>query len=196
MDNAFSPMAGNFADRYGRKPLFVLGLSLFSLSNFSAALADDLMLLFVSRLIGGIGSAALVPSIMAYAADITTNEQRTKAMSYIGASMSSGFIIGPGVGGLLAEFGMRTPFFASACIGVLAMIGSMVFLPESLSLEHRLTRQQSRDKKPNVFLQLALSIKSRFFVLLFLVFVLIFGLTHFDAIFSFIRGSELWLYQP
>lgn len=183
MDNAFSPMAGNFADRYGRKPLIVLGLSLFSLSNFSAALADDLMLLFVSRLIGGIGSAALVPSIMAYAADIATNEQRTKAMSYIGASMSSGFIIGPGVGGLLAEFGMRTPFFASACIGVLAMIGSMVFLPESLSLEHRMTRQQSRDKKPNVFLQLALSIKSRFFVLLFLVFVLTFGLTHFDAIY-------------
>ncbi|WP_419877500.1 MFS transporter [Brevibacillus centrosporus] len=90
-------MAGNFADRYGRKPLIVLGLSLFSLSNFSAALADDLMLLFVSRLIGGISSAALVPSIMAYAADIATNEQRTKAMSYIGASMSSGFIIGPGV---------------------------------------------------------------------------------------------------
>jgi len=139
--------------------------------------------LFVSRLIGGAGSAALVPSIMAYAADITTSEQRTKAMSYIGASMSSGFIIGPGVGGLLAEFGMRAPFFASACIGVLAMLGSMIVLPEPLSLETRMRRQQATIKKPNVFVQLALSIKSRFFVLLFLVFALTFGLTHFEAIY-------------
>lgn len=179
----FSPIAGNLADKYGRKPMIVLGLGLFALSNLCAAIADNLWFLFVSRLIGGAGSAALVPSIMAYAADITTNEQRTKAMSYIGASMSSGFIIGPGVGGLLAEFGMRAPFFASACIGVLAMLGSMIVLPEPLSLETRLRRQQSTVKKPNVFVQLALSIKSRFFVLLFLVFALTFGLTHFEAIY-------------
>lgn len=179
----FSPIAGNLADKYGRKPMIVLGLGLFALSNLCAAIADNLWFLFVSRLIGGAGSAALVPSIMAYAADITTNEQRTKAMSYIGASMSSGFIIGPGVGGLLAEFGMRAPFFASACIGVLAMLGSMIVLPEPLSLETRLRRQQSTVKKPNVFVQLARSIKSRFFVLLFLVFALTFGLTHFEAIY-------------
>nr|WP_235615711.1 MFS transporter [Brevibacillus reuszeri] len=179
----FSPIAGNLADKYGRKPMIVLGLGLFALSNLCAAIADNLWFLFLSRLIGGAGSAALVPSIMAYAADITTNEQRTKAMSYIGASMSSGFIIGPGVGGLLAEFGMRAPFFASACIGVLAMLGSMIVLPEPLSLETRLKRQQSTVKKPNVFVQLALSIKSRFFVLLFLVFALTFGLTHFEAIY-------------
>lgn len=179
----FSPIAGNLADKYGRKPMIVLGLGMFALSNLCAAIADNLWFLFLSRLIGGAGSAALVPSIMAYAADITTNEQRTKAMSYIGASMSSGFIIGPGVGGLLAEFGMRAPFFASACIGVLAMLGSMIVLPEPLSLETRLKRQQSTVKKPNVFVQLALSIKSRFFVLLFLVFALTFGLTHFEAIY-------------
>ncbi|WP_312111916.1 MFS transporter [Brevibacillus reuszeri] len=179
----FSPIAGNLADKYGRKPMIVLGLGLFALSNLCAAIADNLWFLFLSRLIGGAGSAALVPSIMAYAADITTNEQRTKAMSYIGASMSSGFIIGPGVGGLLAEFGMRAPFFASACIGVLAMLGSMIVLPEPLSLETRLRRQQTNMKKPNVFVQLALSIKSRFFVLLFLVFALTFGLTHFEAIY-------------
>ncbi|MGG4498179.1 MFS transporter [Brevibacillus reuszeri] len=179
----FSPIAGNLADKYGRKPMIVMGLGLFALSNLCAAIADNLWFLFLSRLIGGAGSAALVPSIMAYAADITTNEQRTKAMSYIGASMSSGFIIGPGVGGLLAEFGMRAPFFASACIGVLAMLGSMIVLPEPLSLETRLRRQQTNVKKPNVFVQLALSIKSRFFVLLFLVFALTFGLTHFEAIY-------------
>ncbi|MGG1663757.1 MFS transporter [Brevibacillus sp. NRS-1366] len=179
----FSPIAGNIADKRGRKPMIVIGLSLFAISNLLAAIADQLWLLFVSRLIGGVGSAALVPSIMAYVADITTNDQRTKAMSYLGASMSSGFIIGPGVGGLLAEFGIRAPFYASACVGLLAMVCSILLLPESLSLETRLLRQQSSEKKPNIFLQIALSIKSRYFVLLFLVFALTFGLTHFEAIY-------------
>lgn len=179
----FSPIAGNIADKYGRKPMIVLGLCLFAASNLLAAVADQLWLLYLSRLIGGVGSAALVPSIMAYVADITTSDQRTKAMSYLGASMSSGFIIGPGIGGLLAEFGIRAPFYASAGIGLLAMICSILLLPEPLSVETRRLRQQSTEKKPNIFLQLALSIRSRYFVLLFLVFALTFGLTHFEAIY-------------
>ncbi|MGV2686676.1 MFS transporter, partial [Clostridium perfringens] len=88
----FSPLAGNLSDRYGRKPMIIIGLILFAISNLLAAFAGDLTLLFVSRLIGGIGSAALIPSIIAYIADITADEQRSKAMSWLGASMTSGFI--------------------------------------------------------------------------------------------------------
>ncbi|GIP25776.1 multidrug resistance protein 2 [Paenibacillus sp. J23TS9] len=179
----FSPIAGNLSDKYGRKPMIVVGLMLFALSNLLAAFAGDLSLLFVSRLIGGIGSAALVPSIMAYVADITTDDQRSKAMSWLGASMSSGFIIGPGVGGLLAEFGIKGPFYASACIGLLAMGCSLKMLPESLSPEIRLMRQQSIERRESVFRELALSVKSRYFILLLIVFASTFGLTHFEAIF-------------
>ncbi|WP_136606026.1 MFS transporter [Paenibacillus dokdonensis] len=179
----FSPIAGNLSDKYGRKPMIVAGLILFALSNLLAAFAGDLSLLFVSRLIGGIGSAALVPSIMAYVADITTDDQRSKAMSWLGASMSSGFIIGPGVGGLLAEFGIKGPFYASACIGLLAMGCSLKMLPESLSPEIRLMRQQSVERRESVFRELALSVKSRYFILLLIVFASTFGLTHFEAIF-------------
>ncbi|WP_045521306.1 MFS transporter [Neobacillus niacini] len=179
----FSPIAGDFSDKYGRKPMIVVGLCLFVISNLLAAAADHFSLFLVSRLIGGMGSAALVPSIMAYVVDITTEEQRPRAMSFLGASMSSGFIIGPGLGGLLAEFGNRAPFFASASIGLLAVICCLPLLPESRSVGVRLVHLKSKPKRENIFHQLAQSVKSRYFILLFMIFALSFGLTHFEAIY-------------
>ncbi|MBB3128269.1 DHA1 family multidrug resistance protein-like MFS transporter [Paenibacillus rhizosphaerae] len=179
----FSPFAGNLSDRYGRKPMIITGLILFALSNLLAAFAGDLTLLFVSRLVGGIGSAALVPAIIAYVADITEDARRSKAMSWLGASMTSGFIIGPGVGGLLAEWGIKMPFFASASVGLLAMICSMWMLPEPLSPDIRRLRQSVQDKKDHIFRQIGLSVRSRYFILLLIVFAMTFGLTHFEAIF-------------
>ncbi len=179
----FSPIAGEFSDKYGRKPMIVVGLCLFVISNLLAAVADHFSLFLVSRLIGGMGSAALVPSIMAYVVDITTEEQRPRAMSFLGASMSSGFIIGPGLGGLLAEFGTRAPFFGSASIGLLSVICCLPFLPESQSVEARHMHLKSKPKKENIFRQLAQSVKSRYFTLLLMIFALTFGLTHFEAIY-------------
>ncbi|WP_079909557.1 MFS transporter [Paenibacillus sp. 32352] len=179
----FSPIAGNLSDKYGRKPMILAGLFLFALSNLIAAVAGDLSLLFLSRLIGGIGSAALVPSIMAYVADITTNDQRGKAMSLLGTAMTSGFIIGPGAGGLLAELGIRFPFYASVGIGLLAMLCSLKLLPESTTADQRLMQRESKNKKENILRQIILSVRSKYFILLLMVFALTFGLMHFEAIF-------------
>lgn len=66
--------------------------------------------LFV-RVLGGISAAFIMPAVTAYVADITTTEDRPKAMGYVSAAISTGFIIGPGVGGFIADYGIRMPFF-------------------------------------------------------------------------------------
>lgn len=174
----FSPVAGNVSDKYGRKPMIIVGLLLFAFSNLIGALASNFTIFLLARFIGGMGSAALVPSIMAYIVDITTEEKRTKAMSFLGASMSSGFIVGPGLGGVLAELGTRVPFYTSAMVGLLAAISCLMILPESQRASQHIATTL---KKENIFIQLVQSIKSPYFILLFMVFSLTFGLAHFET---------------
>ncbi|GIP41086.1 tetracycline resistance MFS efflux pump [Paenibacillus sp. J31TS4] len=179
----FSPIGGEWSDKYGRKIMIVSGLALFSISNLLFALASELWLLYLSRLIGGIGAAAMIPAMMAYVADTTTEEQRGKGMGLLGAAMSLGFVIGPGIGGLLAAFGLRTPFFVSAGFGLLAMIGSLLVLPETLTKAKMREHREAVVKKESIFLQFARSFKAPYFILLLLVFTLTFGLANFETIF-------------
>lgn len=97
--------------------------------------------------------------------------------------MSLGFVIGPGVGGLLAELGVRAPFYVSTGIGLLAAIGSQLFIPESLSMEAMMKARSAKEKRENIWKQFGKSYKSSYFVLLILVFTLTFGLINFEAVF-------------
>ena len=126
----FSPIAGDLSDRFGRKKIIVFGLILFSLSQFIFAFSQQLVLLFISRAIGGMGAAFLIPSMMAFVADITTVENRAKGMGRLGASMSLGFVVGPGIGGFLAAFGVKAPFYIAGSVAAIAVILSIFFLKE------------------------------------------------------------------
>lgn len=179
----FSPIAGEWSDKYGRKIMIVTGMGLFTISNLVFAMADQIWLLYLSRLIGGVGAAAMIPSMMAYIADVTSVEKRGKGLGLLGAAMSLGFVIGPGIGGFLAEFGIRAPFYVSAGVAALALIGSLIFLPESLSKEKQLAKRQVRVKRESIFKQFVLSFKAPYFILLLLIFALTFGLANFEAIF-------------
>ncbi|MBD2869410.1 MFS transporter [Paenibacillus arenilitoris] len=179
----FSPIAGELSDKYGRKIMIVAGLLLFTVSNLVFAVAEQIPLLYLSRLIGGVGAAAMIPAMLAYVADITSEESRGKGLGLLGASMSLGFVIGPGIGGFLAEFGFRTPFYVSAAVGALATIGSLLFVPESLSREARAAARAAIVKRDNIFKQFAKSFKASYFILLVLIFSLTFGLANFEAIF-------------
>ncbi|MCU6796697.1 MULTISPECIES: MFS transporter [Paenibacillus] len=179
----FSPIAGEWSDKYGRKIMIVTGMGLFTISNLVFAMADQIWLLYLSRLIGGVGAAAMIPSMMAYIADVTSVEKRGKGLGLLGAAMSLGFVIGPGIGGFLAEFGIRAPFYVSAGVAALALIGSLIFLPESLSKEKQLATRQVRVKRESIFKQFVLSFKAPYFILLLLIFALTFGLANFEAIF-------------
>lgn len=180
----FSPLAGELSDRHGRKVIIVSGICLFTVSQLVFGLAQELWLLYISRLVGGAGIAFMVPPIMAYVADITGEEDRGKSLGWVGAAMSLGFVIGPGLGGLLSEYGLRFPFYAASAVGGLSMVLSMMLLPETLSEEAQLASRSSKNSQVNIYRQFASSFRASYFGLLLLTFILTFGLASFDAVFG------------
>ncbi|WP_136608336.1 MFS transporter [Paenibacillus dokdonensis] len=180
----FSPLAGEWSDKYGRKRMIVLGLLLFTLSQFLFAIANVMWMLYISRFLGGIGAAMMVPAMMAYVADSTTEDTRGKGLGMLGAAMSLGFVIGPGIGGFLADFGLRAPFYISALIAAIATILSFFMLKETLSEERLQAARQSQQKRESIVKQLITSVKAPYFIYLILVFTLTFGLVNFEAVFS------------
>jgi DHA1 family multidrug resistance protein-like MFS transporter len=177
----FSPIAGTLSDRFGRKKMIVIGLILFGGSQFVFGLSNVVWLLFVSRMLGGLGAAFMVPSMMAYVADVTTMKDRAKGMGRLGASMSLGFVIGPGIGGFLAAFGLRAPFFIAAGVAGIAAIASFFFLPETRNQSFIQKNMAIGQKGDHLFKQLARSVKTPYFVLLIMMLTMSFGLANFQS---------------
>ena len=76
----FSPLAGKAVDKYGRKIMIVLGLFIFGISELLFGLGKTVEVLFISRILGGISAAFIMPAVTAFIADITTMETRPKAL--------------------------------------------------------------------------------------------------------------------
>ncbi|PLT35586.1 MFS transporter [Bacillus sp. V5-8f] len=180
----FSPLAGEISDKYGRKIPIVVGLAAFTISQLIFAVGTEMWMLYVSRLFGGVGAAFMIPPMMAYVADISTEEERGKGMGLLGACMSLGFVIGPGIGGFLAELGIRVPFYSATAIAAIATIISLLLLPETLSAEARMKAQAATKQKEGIMVQMKKSFKAPYFMLLVLVFTMTFGLANFEAIFG------------
>ncbi|MBS1758716.1 MAG: TCR/Tet family MFS transporter [Bacteroidetes bacterium] len=132
----FSPIIGNLSDKYGRRPILLFSLLGFAIDYIFQALAPTYSLLFVGRLIAGITGASFTTGA-AYIADISTPETRAKNFGMIGAAFGLGFVIGPALGGLLAGWGLRAPFYAAAILCFINLLYGYFVLPESLPKEHR-----------------------------------------------------------
>jgi MFS transporter, DHA1 family, tetracycline resistance protein len=141
------PIIGNLSDKYGRRPVLLFSLFGFAIDYLFMALAPTYALLFVGRIISGITGASITTA-SAYIADISTKETRAKNFGMIGAAFGIGFIAGPALGGLLAGWGVRAPFYAAAALCLINAIYGYFVLPESLSLENR---RQFHWKKINPF---------------------------------------------
>lgn len=132
MQFIFAPMWGRLSDRIGRKPVIMIGIFGLSLSFFILALSVNVWMLFVARIIGGILSAANMPTVMAYVADITTDEERGKGMGIIGAATGLGFIFGPAIGGVFTKFNLQLPFYIAGTLSFITMVLVFFILKESL----------------------------------------------------------------
>lgn len=132
----FAPVIGNLSDKYGRRPVILFSLLGFGVDYLFLALAPTYGWLFVGRVIAGITGASFTTA-SAYIADISTAETRAKNFGLIGAAFGLGFIIGPALGGLLAGFGIRAPFYAAAFLCLINCLYGYFVLPESLPKEKR-----------------------------------------------------------
>ncbi|NUU59380.1 MFS transporter [Paenibacillus agri] len=179
-----SPIAGRLSDTMGRKNIIVVGLVVFAVSELVFGLANMSWMLFISRMLGGAGAALIMPAVMAYVADTTSLEERARGMGLINAAISTGFIIGPGIGGYLAEFGIRAPFFVAAIAAGLIAVVTFAVLPESLTAEQRKEAKTSGKNQESLLLQLVQSYRQPYFFSLVIVFVLAFGLANYETVFG------------
>lgn len=186
---------GKLSDKYGRKPLIVIGLIGFVVMNLLTGLATSLTMLYIARIVGGIFTSSVIPVSNAYLSDITSEKRRTKIMAWSGVAISSGLIFGPVLGGFLSQTNLHfkfsigvfhldrfsVPFILAALLGfvVVLIIGKWL---KNTEIKRRIA------SKGNKF---SFSLSTYFIVLLLLSFVMQFVVTLFETVFSIYGKDEL-----
>jgi DHA1 family tetracycline resistance protein-like MFS transporter len=130
------PVIGGLSDRFGRRPVLLASLAAFSLDYVVMAFAPTLWWLVAARVVAGI-TGATFPTAYAYIADVTPPEKRGANFGVIGMAFGFGFIIGPALGGFVAQFGTEVPFLVSAGLAMANFLYGLFVLPESLPPERR-----------------------------------------------------------
>lgn len=131
------PIIGGLSDRFGRRPVLLVSLAAYSFDFFIMAIAPEIAVILAARLIAG-AFAATFSTANAYIADISPPEKRAANFGLMGAAFGLGFIIGPGIGGILGEqYGPRAPFYFVAALGAINFLYGLFVLPETLAEENK-----------------------------------------------------------
>jgi DHA1 family tetracycline resistance protein-like MFS transporter len=138
-----APILGALSDRYGRRPVLLLSMAGLGIDKIFMALAPNLAILFIGRVISG-ATAASFSTAAAYLTDITKPEERAKTFGLMNAAFGAGFVLGPALGGILAdpaigalvgldaEHATRLPFIVAAVLCLVNAAWGFFVLPESL----------------------------------------------------------------
>lgn len=132
MQFLFGPTIGSLSDRFGRRPILLISLVIMAFDYVLMAVAGTMWLLIIGRIIGGI-TAATQSTAAAYMADISKPEEKAANFGLTGAAFGVGFVLGPLIGGVLAEYGTRAPFWAAACLAAANAIFGYFVLPETVT---------------------------------------------------------------
>jgi DHA1 family multidrug resistance protein-like MFS transporter len=186
---------GKLSDKYGRKPIIIIGLVGFVVMQLFTGLATSLTMLYVARIFGGIFTSSVIPVSNAYLSDITSEKRRTKIMAWSGVAISSGLIFGPVIGGFLSQTDLHleyavgqlhldrfsVPFLFAALLGFMVLTIIIKGLKNTIQA-HKFTTKKTRQ---------SLSLSIYFIVLLMLSFVMQFVVTLFETVFSIYGKDEL-----
>ncbi|MFD6093133.1 DHA2 family efflux MFS transporter permease subunit [Oerskovia sp. NPDC060338] len=123
-------LAGRLGDRFGPKPVFVLGLVVFTLSSLWCGLSGSVEMLIVARAVQGVGAALMTPQTMSMITRVFPPRQRGAAMGLWGAVAGVATIAGPLLGGVFVEsWGWEWIFFVNIPVGVVALVLALRSLP-------------------------------------------------------------------
>ncbi|HVZ19499.1 MAG TPA: MFS transporter [Vicinamibacterales bacterium] len=130
-----APALGDLSDRWGRRPILIFSLAGTVVSFVMLALAHSIVMLFLARIVDGL-SGGNISTARAYVADITEPKDRARAYGLIGAAFGLGFIMGPALSGVLAQYSITAPIWAAAGLTLVAALMALFWLPETIHRAH------------------------------------------------------------
>lgn len=180
-----SPIVGRISDKTGRKPMLVWGLLVFSIAEFVFALSQRLWLFDLSRAVDGLSAAMFVPTSMALAADLTSVKDRAKVIGWLSAAFSGGLILGPGLGGILANISYKFPFWVAGILGIISTVVAVILLPKDSDERFKSSTKNPEDALIEGGWAQVKSLLTPVMTMLFLmIFIMAFGLAGFESIYS------------